>query len=205
VPDSRIAASRSSTVSTSTSSGFSPDRPSRTALSLPWPLPVRPSDPYRMAFTRAVRPSSPSWCSPRANLCAAAIGPPVWELDGPIPILKRSKTLIAIDGRLSRSVPGPAGRAPAGMSGLARGEGGVLLGGEQVLGVALGAHPEHPALTVRVTVDQRRVVHHGLVDLDHLAADRRVDLAHGLGGLHLADRLPGLDGRADLGQLHVHH
>jgi hypothetical protein len=29
------------------------------------------------------------------NRAAARIGPTVWELDGPIPILKRSKVLIA--------------------------------------------------------------------------------------------------------------
>jgi len=29
-------------------------------------------------------------------MAAARIGPTVWELDGPIPILKSSKTLIAI-------------------------------------------------------------------------------------------------------------
>ena len=33
---------------------------------------------------------------PSANFLAAIMGPTVCELDGPIPILKRSKTLIAI-------------------------------------------------------------------------------------------------------------
>ena len=44
--------------SMSTVSGSWPARPSSTALSLPWPLPVAPSEPYRSAFTRAVRASS---------------------------------------------------------------------------------------------------------------------------------------------------
>jgi hypothetical protein len=35
-----------------------------------------------------------------ANIRAAVIGPTVCELDGPIPTLNRSKTLIAINGRL---------------------------------------------------------------------------------------------------------
>ena len=67
-----------------------------TALSLPWPLPVSPSEPYRIVRTEAVFSSRPSAASPEAKRCAAAIGPPVCELDGPMPILNRSKTLIAI-------------------------------------------------------------------------------------------------------------
>jgi hypothetical protein len=39
----------------------------------------------------------PSSRRPRANIPAAFIGPTVWELDGPMPTLNKSKTLIAID------------------------------------------------------------------------------------------------------------
>src|SRR5215831_19071425 len=44
---------------------------------------------------RDTRCSNASFRSRRTNINAAFIGPTVWELEGPIPILKRSKTLIA--------------------------------------------------------------------------------------------------------------
>src|SRR6476646_1884138 len=46
--------------------------------------------------TGRTRSGSPSRCSAAANIRAARIGPTVCELDGPMPILKRSKTLIAM-------------------------------------------------------------------------------------------------------------
>ena len=52
-------ARRASTLSVSTDSGSSPSRPSITALSLPWPLPVAPSEPYRSVLTRATRDEQP--------------------------------------------------------------------------------------------------------------------------------------------------
>src|SRR5487761_1079431 len=91
-----MAASRAGIVSTSTVAGCSPSSPSSTALSLPCPLPVRPSDPYRptrTAWTCGMRPSSRRLS---ANIRAAFIGPTVCELDGPMPTLNRSKTLIAM-------------------------------------------------------------------------------------------------------------
>src|SRR5580693_8604620 len=96
-----MAASRAGIVSTSTVAGCSPSSPSRTALSLPCPLPVRPSDPYRQTrtvWTCGMRPSSRR---PSANWRAARIGPTVCELDGPIPTLNRSNTLIVMASSLT--------------------------------------------------------------------------------------------------------
>ena len=45
-----------------------------TALSLPWPLPVAPSEPKSSHFTRAVRSSTPSAASRSVNIRAARIG-----------------------------------------------------------------------------------------------------------------------------------
>ena len=56
-------------------------------------LPVAPSEPYSSTLTLAVASSNPSRLSPSAKRAAARIGPTVWELDGPMPILNRSKTL----------------------------------------------------------------------------------------------------------------
>ncbi len=98
---SRIPAMRPGMVAGSMRSGASPSRPSSTALSLPWPLPVAPSEPNssaRTAWTRSSRPSSPRPCAKRS---AARIGPTVCELEGPMPILNRSKTLMAT-GSLSK-------------------------------------------------------------------------------------------------------
>jgi hypothetical protein len=44
---------------------------------------------------RGGRGSMPSSCSPVTKRRAAFMGPTVWELDGPMPTLNRSKTLIA--------------------------------------------------------------------------------------------------------------
>ena len=79
-------------VSTSTVRGESPSRPSSTALGVPWPWPVAPSEPNSSARTDAVCASRPSFLRRRANMRAARIGPTVWELDGPMPIENRSKT-----------------------------------------------------------------------------------------------------------------
>src|ERR1700752_3807367 len=87
---------RAGIASTSTVAGCSPSRPSRTALSLPCPLPVRTSEPYkqtRTVWTSGMRPSSRR---PSAIIRASFIGPTVCELDGPMPTLNRSKTLMAM-------------------------------------------------------------------------------------------------------------
>src|SRR5688572_2093707 len=103
-PDSVTAPTRSGVSAGSTTSGRSPIRPSATAGMLPWPLPVAPREPNSSTVTRRVEARAPSSLSPRTNLSAAIIGPTVCELDGPMPILKRSKTLSAI----SRSYLGAA-------------------------------------------------------------------------------------------------
>jgi hypothetical protein len=54
---------------------------------------VAPSDPNSSDRTRVARPSSPSSTSDWAKRWAARIGPTVCELDGPMPMLKRSKML----------------------------------------------------------------------------------------------------------------
>ena len=94
-----------------------PSRPSSTALSLPWPLPVAPSEPYS---SRARAPRAPARRrAPGAarTARAARIGPTVCELLGPMPILKRSKTLTATvlppcrTGALSSAAPQSKTRA----------------------------------------------------------------------------------------------
>src|SRR5689334_5375723 len=87
-------ATRGSATSGSTRSGCSPSRPSTTALTVPCPCPVAPSEPNISARTLAVRLSNPLPASRDTNACAARIGPTVCELDGPIPTLNRSKTLM---------------------------------------------------------------------------------------------------------------
>ena len=62
---------------------------------------------------------------------------------------------------------------------------------------------EQPAGTVRIAVDQRRVIDDGVVDLGDLAGDRRVQVRDGLGRLDLAAGLPRGHRGADLGQVHV--
>src|SRR4051794_25637586 len=81
--------------STSTLSGSCPESPSRMALSLPCPLPVAPSEPYSVTLMRATFSNNPESRRRTANWRAARIGPTVCELDGPMPILNRSKTLNA--------------------------------------------------------------------------------------------------------------
>src|SRR6185437_846142 len=54
------------------------------------------SEPYRATRTVATCGIRPSSARPLANIPAAFIGPTVCELDGPMPTLNRSKTLMAI-------------------------------------------------------------------------------------------------------------
>ena len=63
-----------------------------------------------------------------------------------------------------------------------------------------GRQPEldHPALAVRVGVDRLGLPSSAVVAGGDRAGQRRVHLADALGRLHLAARLPGLDGRARL-------
>ena len=71
-------------------------KPSRTARSVPWPRPVRASEPYKFTCTRSTFSSRPCSASPRANRQAARMGPMVCELEGPTPILYRSKRLVIL-------------------------------------------------------------------------------------------------------------
>src|ERR1044072_8543331 len=75
-------------------------------------------------------------------------------------------------------------------------KGGVLVGGEQVVGLLGDAYLEQPAALERGGVDQRRVVDHVLVGLGDLTADRGVQVAHGLGRLQLPAGLARGDGGA---------
>lgn len=81
--------------STSTVRGEWPSRPRRTALGVPWPWPVAPSEPNSSARTVTVWASRPSFLRRPTNIRAARIGPTVWELEGPMPMEKRSKTEMA--------------------------------------------------------------------------------------------------------------
>ncbi|MNO96596.1 hypothetical protein D3C76_882720 [compost metagenome] len=87
---------RDSIVDGSMRSGHWPIKPSRHARSVAWPTPVADSEPYSRTSTRVTWASSPCSRKAWAKVAAARIGPTVWELDGPMPILKRSKTLIAM-------------------------------------------------------------------------------------------------------------
>ncbi|MNT15054.1 hypothetical protein D3C72_1500870 [compost metagenome] len=82
------------TASTSKVTGSAPVKPNKMATSVPCPLPVLASEPYNNIFI----PSTVSigwFCASEAvNCCAALHGPKVCELDGPMPILKISKTEI---------------------------------------------------------------------------------------------------------------
>jgi cyclic pyranopterin phosphate synthase len=73
-------------------------------------LPVAAREPNSSARSEAVRSNTPLLCRPVANIFAARIGPTVCELDGPIPTLNRSNTLMATRQRYRRSVP--PGRVP---------------------------------------------------------------------------------------------
>ena len=79
-------------------------------LTLPCPCPVAPSEPNSSACTRRTSGSSPSLSSEQAKEYAARIGPTVCELDGPMPILNKSNTLIVIDPPLPQSLSVPRGR-----------------------------------------------------------------------------------------------
>ena len=94
-----MAAMRAGRRSISVASGVSPSSPSISALWLPWPRPVAANEPYSRTRTPVTRARSPEDCSASTNCRAARIGPTVWELEGPIPIVKRSKTLTAIAAR----------------------------------------------------------------------------------------------------------
>lgn len=74
-------------------SGASPHRPARIASTVPCPLPVALSDPWSSTLTRTTRDRSPRSSSVSTKVRAARMGPTVWELEGPTPIRKRSKTL----------------------------------------------------------------------------------------------------------------
>ncbi|MDT4858562.1 hypothetical protein FQZ97_930370 [compost metagenome] len=77
-------------------SGHSPISPMTVARSVPWPTPVADSEPYRRTSTRRTCASRPRSRSAVANSAAARMGPTVCELEGPIPILNRSNTLMAM-------------------------------------------------------------------------------------------------------------
>src|SRR5579863_5650232 len=79
-------------------SGRSPCSPATTARSVPWPRPVQAREPSSTTPMRSTRGSSPAARSASTKAAAARIGPTVWEEDGPMPILNRSKALIMRSG-----------------------------------------------------------------------------------------------------------
>src|SRR5476649_2958833 len=89
-PAASAAASLASTSVGTTPCGVSPIRPRITALSVAWPTPVSASEPYSAACTLVTSSNGPHSIRKRR---AATIGPTVWELEGPMPILNRSNTL----------------------------------------------------------------------------------------------------------------
>ena len=68
------------------------------ALSVPWPFPVRANEPYNSVFKNDVYKGERRFFYFKSlrKAFAAFIGPTVWELEGPIPILSNSKALIDI-------------------------------------------------------------------------------------------------------------
>ncbi len=88
---------RGSILSTSIRSGSSPHKPRITALPVPWPTPVCPREPNNSTVTLSM---ALNWALSLDNVftksAAARMGPTVCELEGPIPILNISKTLIII-------------------------------------------------------------------------------------------------------------
>ncbi|MNV64204.1 hypothetical protein D3C71_1568350 [compost metagenome] len=60
---------------------------------MPWPTPVAESEPNSSTVRRWTAASPTVACSWQANCRAAIMGPTVCELEGPMPILNRSKTL----------------------------------------------------------------------------------------------------------------
>ncbi len=74
-----------------------------TATSVPCPIPVLASDPYRCTCTSTTSASAPAARIRSRNSPAAIHGPIVWELLGPIPTLIISKMLI--EGCVAGSPP----------------------------------------------------------------------------------------------------
>jgi hypothetical protein len=60
------------------------------ASGVPWPRPVAPREPYREQLIRVTSVSRPVEARWSTKATAARMGPTVWELDGPIPMVKRS-------------------------------------------------------------------------------------------------------------------
>ena len=94
LPALRMAATVEAINAGSMLAGSCPESPSRTARSVACPKPVRASDPYNSACTRSTLSSKPRLASSRTKRQAARMGPIVCELDGPTPILYRSKKLV---------------------------------------------------------------------------------------------------------------
>ena len=86
-----------SILSVSTVSGSSPIKPKITALPVPWPLPVWPREPKSSALNSSIWVTSPESVRFCIKILPAFIGPTVCELDGPMPILNMSNTLIMIE------------------------------------------------------------------------------------------------------------
>ncbi len=61
-------------------------------MSVPCPMPVRASEPYRLQPTFVARSGKARMV--RAKSAAARIGPTVCELDGPMPMVNISAMLI---------------------------------------------------------------------------------------------------------------
>ena len=76
-------------------SGTCPHNPLSAALMVPCPAPVAASDPYRSICTFVMRESRLVSISSAIKRLEARIGPTVWELEGPMPMLKSSNTLIS--------------------------------------------------------------------------------------------------------------
>ena len=94
-PSASIRSTRSLPATGSTVSGSEPSRPITIAERVPCPSPVAASEPYRWTSTSATwGPVSGSASTSCANCAAARIGPTVWELDGPMPILNMSNVLM---------------------------------------------------------------------------------------------------------------
>ena len=92
----------------STLSGRRPAKPRSTARSVAWPLPVKASEPCSTACRRASGPVPGFSLGSRRTSrkrAAATIGPIVCDDDGPMPILKMSKTLRNIVSTLWCGVP----------------------------------------------------------------------------------------------------
>src|SRR5580658_656258 len=79
----------------------------------------------------------------------------------------------------------------------------VLLRGHQLVQLARRGHLDldHPAFVVAVLVEDLRAVYQRVVDLGHLAADRRVDVRDRLDRFDRGDDLSLADGLALLGQV----